>query len=373
MRARMKSSLLVCLLALVACVSARAWVDDYKITIASARDIETRRQALIEYIWGKSGFPSAPSDLIDRNIQSPAGVLENLERVEKLRTTMPTKGEPILVSSYHFIPLNKKNRLVVLVQGHGCPGFLGDGRGGDGGMHDAIKALVEHGYGALALFMPRNSDEQCVPNGHPELFSLAPAGMSGMAYFLEPTAKSLNYIIRQYPAYRDISMLGLSGGGWTTTVYAAIDPRIKLSIPISGSIPLYLRKATYSHDEEQFDRSFYDIAGYLDLYVLGSYGKGRKEIQYFIRADSCCFSAQFHDPTLPHVADRPLAERGFEPSIRLYEKRIQSLLSKLGAGSFRIFMDDVTPIHTISLYAIQNVILPVLDSSAQNAATEKSK
>ena len=29
-------------------------------------------------------------------------------------------------------------------------------------------------------------------------------------------------------------MIGLSGGGWTTAVEAAIDPRIKLSIPVAG-------------------------------------------------------------------------------------------------------------------------------------------
>jgi PhoPQ-activated pathogenicity-related protein len=37
--------------------------------------------------------------------------------------------------------------------------------------------------------------------------------------------------------YKHIVMAGLSGGGWTTTIAAAIDPRIQLSIPIAGSIP----------------------------------------------------------------------------------------------------------------------------------------
>ena len=32
-------------------------------------------------------------------------------------------------------------------------------------------------------------------------------------------------------------MVGLSGGGWTTTLASAIIPDIKLSIPIAGSIP----------------------------------------------------------------------------------------------------------------------------------------
>ena len=37
--------------------------------------------------------------------------------------------------------------------------------------------------------------------------------------------------------YKHIVMAGLSGGGWTTTISAAIDPRITLSMPIAGSMP----------------------------------------------------------------------------------------------------------------------------------------
>ena len=47
-------------------------------------------------------------------------------------------------------------------------------------------------------------------------------------------------------------MIGLSGGGWTTTVYAAIDPRIVKSIPVAGTLPLYLRGDHYNHDLEQY-------------------------------------------------------------------------------------------------------------------------
>ena len=33
-------------------------------------------------------------------------------------------------------------------------------------------------------------------------------------------------------------MIGLSGGGWSTTVAAALDPRIGLSLPVAGSVHL---------------------------------------------------------------------------------------------------------------------------------------
>ena len=41
--------------------------------------------------------------------------------------------------------------------------------------------------------------------------------------------------------YSKIVMVGLSGGGWTTTVAAGLDPRIDLSIPIAGSLPFAMR------------------------------------------------------------------------------------------------------------------------------------
>jgi hypothetical protein len=347
---------------------AHAWVDDYDITISSPAAIASTRAQLIDFIWGAAGFPSTASDLVDSNLSSPVSDLENLERVEKLRTSMAAVAPlpigsatvPIVVTSYHFIPARKRNRLVVVHHGHGCPTTFDDNWAGNGGLQHTIKALLRDGYGVLAVFMPLNSDEQCIHNGHPALFNIAPAGRSGMAYFLEPTAKGLNYASQHYPSYLDFNMVGLSGGGWTTTVYAAIDPRIKVSVPVAGSIPLYLRSSSYSHDEEQFLAAFYGIAGYPDLYLLGSYGPGRKQMQVLNLHDPCCFSILFHDPTLPHVADKPAAERSFESSVRAYENRVDEAVEALGPGSFRLVLDDIW-VHTISDHSIQTVVRPALN------------
>jgi hypothetical protein len=64
-------------------------------------------------------------------------------------------------------------------------------------------------------------------------------------------------------------MIGLSGGGWTTTLYAAIDPRVRLSFPVAGTLPEYLRVGRPGA-REQFYPDLYKIANYLDLYVMGS-------------------------------------------------------------------------------------------------------
>jgi dienelactone hydrolase len=59
--------------------------------------------------------------------------------------------------------------------------------------------------------------------------------VSSMKFFVEPVILAINYA--KTLGYKRIVMVGLSGGGWTTTVAAAIDPRIDLSIPVAGSLP----------------------------------------------------------------------------------------------------------------------------------------
>jgi pimeloyl-ACP methyl ester carboxylesterase len=339
-----------------------AWVDDYVISISSAADVVSKREQLIKFVWGADGFPTGASELVSKNIPSPVAGLENLERVEKLRTSMPTSTiGPVIVTSYHFIPARKKKRLVVVHQGHGCPISFDDAAKGSGGFQHTIKALLQDGYGVMAVFMPLQSEEQCEKGEHGTLFEEAPAGSRGTRFFLEPTAKSLNYIAKHYASYRDFDMIGFSGGGWTATVYAALDPRIKISIPVAGSLPLYLRKTPYSNDEEQTHAAFYEIAGYPDLYIMGSFGPGRGQVQVLNLHDPCCFSATFHDPALPHVADKPVAQQDFESSVRLYETRVQTVMKTLAAGSFRVVVDDGSK-HTISDRVIDTVIRPALHS-----------
>src|SRR5882724_11589473 len=60
-------------------------------------------------------------------------------------------------------------------------------------------------------------------------------------FFVEPIAAALNCLLAD-GGYRSVYMVGLSGGGWTTTLYAAIDPRVRRSYPVAGSLPQYLRK-----------------------------------------------------------------------------------------------------------------------------------
>ena len=61
-------------------------------------------------------------------------------------------------------------------------------------------------------------------------------GVATGRFFVEPVILTINYA-KQVLGYKRVVMMGLSGGGWTTTMAAALDPRIELSIPVAGSIP----------------------------------------------------------------------------------------------------------------------------------------
>ena len=141
-------------------------------------------------------------------------------------------------------------------------------------------------------------------------------------------------------------MVGLSGGGWTTTLYAAIDPAIRYSFPVAGSIPLYLRTGGSVGDKEQFLEAFYRLAGYPDLYFLGAYGPGRKQIQILNRRDDCCFGEAQHKTSSAGLA--------YEPAFRVYEKQVQQALGT--HGHFRLDIDDSAPRHMISAEAVRTML-----------------
>jgi hypothetical protein len=65
-----------------------------------------------------------------------------------------------------------------------------------------------------------------------------------IGYFVEPVHFTINYALNVL-GYKKVYMMGLSGGGWTTTLAAAVDPRIETSFPIAGSTPLSITGPTY--------------------------------------------------------------------------------------------------------------------------------
>ena len=285
-----------------------ALVNDAKITVTPST-VAARRQQIIDFIWGPAGLPKTKPTL------GPDGVM---------KITMEAGQEN---STRLLQPKQKTNKLILLQHGHSCS--FEDGAGLDHATTEFLKA----GYAVLQAHMPHMRPGDCSTMPHGELFNLKLANGNALKFFLEHLVQSLNTL---KPKYKEIHMVGLSGGGWTTTLMAAIEPAIRVSVPVAGTIPLYLRTGDSVGDKEQYLDEFYTLAGYPDLYVMGALG--RKQIQILNRKDNCCFGEA--------------QQKGeYEPAMRAYEKRVQETLGK--SGNFRLVIDDDAPKHMISPQAVQ--------------------
>jgi hypothetical protein len=325
-------------------------VNDRKITVTRASDVAGKRKRLIRFIWGETGFPADryPAEVL-WNVESPIPNLDNLEGTNQLKIEMEGGVEGV---AWHFIPVEKNNRLVVAHQGHICA--LNDGLDSGNsnvGLARTIDRLLSEGFAVLGLCMPHQRPDDCWHANHDRMFDNFQESGSPIKYFLEPVVVSLNFLRSEYQ-YEEISMIGISGGGWTATLYAALDPEIRFSFPVAGSLPLYLRYPGYNHDKEQYLPAFYKLSGYPDLYLLGSYGPGRQQVQILIRHDNCCFGENQHNTELVGMP--------WETSVRGYEFNVQAALRRLGSGSFFLYIDETTTRHEISENTIVNVVLPVI-------------
>ena len=173
---------------------------------------------------------------------------------------------------------------------------------------------------------------------HNQFSLLESPKFSPIKYFVEPITLSLNYIDENYD-FDSYYMVGLSGGGWITVLYSAIDERISESYSVAGSYPLHLRHETKNiGDYEQLNPNIYRISNYLELYTMSSFGDNRKFVQLFTYNDPCCFQAELYDK-FP------------------YGNAIQDKLAILGdQGKFSVFLDSSTNQHEISDYALSLIL-----------------
>ena len=304
---------------------------DSLIKINSKSDIDQKRDFLTEFFWDvgslqrvkdKSQLPDVESDISDSNYKD----FQNLSRIDRLTVEMDYGINSI---SYLFIPEESNGKLILYHQGHAGDFILGK---------NTIQFFLNRNFTVLASTMPlvgMNNQPVVEIDGlgkikltsHNQLRLLEANNFNPMKLFVDPIQINLNFLDREYN-FKQYSMIGLSGGGWTTVVYSAIDERISNSFSVAGSMPFYLRvDERDAGDYEQTNIELYQNVNYLELYVLGAYGDGRKHIQIFNKNDPCCFSGN-----------------GYET----YEFIIKDKMLQLGKGSFQIFIDNTHNEHKIS-------------------------
>jgi hypothetical protein len=333
------------------------YTDDREIKIHSPAEVKAKRVEIIKAIWGTNILPGRIDVLVTPNVKSPLTPSSLLSRVDRIEIPVSaSQGQnvaPLKDLAYLFIPIRSNNRLVLLNPGHSCT--LKNSPETNYRIEQTINGLLQAGFEVLAVFMPHVSESGC----NLDHCSVINTGLGqgdhpatwGLRFFLEPEIVCMNYLLKQNN-YQNISMVGLSGGGWTTNLLAAIDDRIKLSFSVAGSMPIYYRSDPSMGDIEQFLPELYrDIAGYPDLYVLGAYGKGRKQVQILNRNDNCCFGQKQHDP-----------DRNYDLDLKTFETDVKEKLKSIGAeGHYYLVIDETAPNHQISEFALNKVILKELN------------
>ena len=296
-------------------------------------DISSKKTSLIQYIWKDQMPTKLPTSVEENFTDENFNDVKNLKQLDKITIEMEHGVNSI---AYFFIPYESNNKLIIYHHGHAGDFIL---------EKNTITFFLNNGYSVVAFNMPLKgiNSQPIIETSdfgpikfifHDQFPLLESPNFSPMKYFVEPIALSLNFIEQNYD-YDEYYMVGISGGGWTTIIYSAIDQRISQSYSVAGSYPLYLRQEVKNlGDYEQNNPDIYRISNYLELYTMSSFGNDRKLVQLFIYNDPCCFQAELYEK-FP------------------YAEIIQNRLEILGGeGKFSVFLDNSTNQHEISDHAL---------------------
>lgn len=246
----------------------------------------------------------------------------NLAGIDELTSYLSKNWRPYSIA--YFRPKTANGHLILYQQGLAATYH---------DQHRMIEAWVEDGYTVAAMNMPGYGDNTCYDWRRYCSGPLMDARFAtdGGAAFLPPVI-AVNYALAQQP-FKRIAMIGVSSGAWITLVSAAIDPRIDVSFPVAGVLPLALLRGKEESAREIVE-GLVDIAGVLDLAVMGADRPGRRQVQIFNRFDRCCF---------------------YGPRPTLYAGLLAETARNLG-GHHQVLFDETHARHKISGWAVKRIM-----------------
>jgi hypothetical protein len=288
--------------------------------VAGQGDVVDLRAKVSTYVWRGWDRPGQRlPDAVERDVFFPplAG-MANLRSVDKYVIKMPYG-----VDSTAFVlhPVQERPCLMIYQEGHGAS-FLE--------RRDYLERVVAAGCAAVALSMPLTGGINNQPViDHPRFGVLTPlnvdaleilntSSFSAVGFYVTPAMVSLNQILSERKFDR-VGMTGFSAGGWITMMVAALDTRIERSYPIAGTAPMTVFAPEPGWgDWLQRLAPLYEIANYPELYVMGSVGAGRSQMQAFNLDDECCFRGRNAEVYAQAIAKRA-QELGGRFSVRFYD------------------------------------------------------
>lgn len=308
-------------------------VDDSALRLGTVDAAHRTRSDLRTRIFGSDALPTLAPVRESSDAADPFGVVDPLDApvaVEQLTFELPGGTTTDL---WVLTPETPSGALVVVHQGHWHT--LHEGR-----LETVAAAALGEGATVVGLTMPLYGTSTGPVLTHDDLIDRFPDDLPGhgVQVFLAPVAAAIDAVAARQ-AIDHITLVGISGGGWTALMYAALDPRVDRSVSIAGGEPLYQREGTDWGDREQHDTHLYEVAGYLDLALLAALEPGRQQVQVVHRYDTCCFAGTGY--------------QDWEPTVR-------GGLQALGGGELWVFLDESIRGHEVSPHTLAALVSPLL-------------
>jgi pimeloyl-ACP methyl ester carboxylesterase len=356
----MKTAILIVLLLLFHSVKAQF---SETIPVTRSGDIENLRNEIRDYVFGDDTIPELSMDMSTNKYLDVFSKVYSRVNIASFETgTVNLKHG--FISKICFFHPQKSNGLgipIIYHTGHGF-GMLQEDlyvnyKIADEYHSKVIDFFLSRGYDVIGIDMPLYGANvypaeviehgTTIPiYGHNALFNLE----HPFYYFMAPLKSVIDYLEKE-KGWKQFVMVGLSGGGWTTTLYSAMDERITLSFPVAGSIPISLRKTEEDKgDLEQNYPDFYDRFNYSTLYFLAAAGKGRRQFQILNQKDNCCFAINGNN---------------------YWSDNIKTRLRRLHLpGSYEFYLDTISQTHRISTASLNkisdNIISYMADERLKN-------
>ncbi|WP_169974640.1 alpha/beta hydrolase family protein [Tautonia rosea] len=135
-------------------------------------------------------------------------------------------------------------------------------------------------------------------NKHGLINAIDLCGSGGIATHYLGMCRALDLLLDHPNADPErVGLTGLSGGGWQTIFYSALDPRITLSNPVAG-YSSFLTRIEYLSDLGDSEQTPCDLATVADYTHLTALLAPRPTLLTFNQKDNCCFAAPHALPPL---------------------------------------------------------------------------
>ena len=292
----------------------------------SPSDLAALREKIIRHMW-PSGLP------LDRR----AADLRETKLISSVRRAyeFTVKLDLGLSSRTTFLEAAKGDDcLMVFNDGH----YVRGGRFNNGPGWRIVERLLKAGCDMLFVSMPlyfdrqpvfarKSSGERIRLREHNAFFEIDNSDRWALRFFLEPTIVSLNEVLDRKD-YRKVGMVGLSGGGWSTILLAALDTRITHSYPSLVVLPPPTQPVT-KHFNPHFEYIYpplFKVVDHYSLMLMGVVSPARDAIHSYTRSD------------IVFAGNKTAA---FAP-------QVSAIAQELNGGNIRVFVDQTSGDHAIT-------------------------